>query len=131
MTKDNERYSRGRALFEALEPTALRALEDAFADIAPDLVRYAVEFPFGDIYHRPGLAKRDRQIATLACLATRGDAADQLRVHIRIALAMGIGAGEITETFIQLAPYAGFPTAINAVAALRAELVEGSADNQR
>ena len=31
-----------------------------------DVGRYMVEFPYGDIYSRPGLAVRDREIATFA-----------------------------------------------------------------
>lgn len=38
--------------------------------VAPlrDLGRYMVEFPYGDIYSRDGLAARDREIATIAML---------------------------------------------------------------
>ena len=120
MTEDEaSRYARGIELFRKLNPAAAKALEEALHPIAPDLARYASEFAFGDVYARDGLSKRERQIATLACLATRGDADGQLRVHLEIARSLGLSDEEIVEIFIQLAPYAGFPTAINAVLALK------------
>ncbi len=117
---DETAEARGMALFRALNPEAVERMEAALGDVAPDLMRYAAAFPFGEIYARDGLDKRERQIATLACLATRGDATEQLKVHIGIARALGISDAEIAEVFIQLAPYAGFPSAINAVLALKA-----------
>ena len=124
MNQDQE--ARGLAAFQALNPDAVATLQAALSDIAPDLFRYAVSFPFGEIYQRGGLSKRDRQIATVVCLATRGDAAAQLDVHIGIALKLGIAPEELAETFIQLIPYAGFPTAINATLALRAHVAKNS-----
>ena len=60
-----------------------------------------------------------RHTSRVACNATRGDADGQLRVHLEIARSLGLSDEEIVEIFIQLAPYAGFPTAINAVLALK------------
>ena len=118
MKQNDERFERGMALFRSLNASAADRMEASLGDVAPDLMRYAAEFAFGDIYGRGGLSKRDRQLVTLACLATRGDATDQLEVHIRVALQLGITREEIAEAFIQLAPYAGFPSAINAAMTL-------------
>ena len=126
MSAVSERYSRGLDLFRELHPKAATQLDAAFGDIAPDLMRYVVEFPFGEIYQRPGLAKRERQIATIACLATRGDARDQLKIHLRIGLNIGITRQELVEVNLQLIPYAGFPAAINAMNTL-ADLVQEDA----
>ncbi|MCL4491235.1 MAG: carboxymuconolactone decarboxylase family protein, partial [Nitrospirae bacterium] len=38
---------------------------ESLKDIAPDLGRYTIEFPFGDIYLRPGLDLKSREIATV------------------------------------------------------------------
>jgi 4-carboxymuconolactone decarboxylase len=85
--------------------------------IAPlgDLGRYIVEFAFGDIYDREGLSLRDRELATVAALTVLGGREPQLRVHIGAALNVGLTREEIEETIIQTVPYAGFPTAINAM----------------
>lgn len=124
-TTETSAFDRGMALFKELNAPAAERMEVALSAVAPDLMRYAAAFPFGEIYARGGLEKRDRQLVTLACLATRGDARDQLKVHIGIALNMGLSKDEIAESFIQLAPYAGFPTAINAALALR-EVLESA-----
>lgn len=58
------------------------------ADIAPDFARYLVEFAFGDIYARPGLDLRSRQIATVAALTALG-APPQLKAHVSGALLAG------------------------------------------
>lgn len=119
MTDEDDRYARGRALFHELNPKAVEGLEEALGDVSPDLVRLAAELPFADIFSRSGLDKRTRQLIILASLATRGDAATQLSVHIRIALNLGLTPAEIAEAFLQLAPYSGFPTSINATLALK------------
>lgn len=56
------------------------------ADIAPDFVRYLIEFPFGDIYSRPALDLKSREIAVFAALTAMGNAQPQLKVHIHGAL---------------------------------------------
>ncbi len=85
--------------------------------VAPlgDLGRYIIEFAFGDIYSREGLSLRDRELATVAALTVMGGREPQLKVHIGAALNVGLTEDEIKETIIQTVPYAGFPTAINAM----------------
>ena len=85
--------------------------------VAPlgDLGRYIVEFAFGDIYNREGLSLRDRELATVAALTAMGGREPQLKVHVGAALNVGLTQKEIEETIIQTVPYAGFPTAINAM----------------
>ncbi len=92
---------------------------DALADIAPDFATYIFEFPFGDIYCRPGLAVRDREIATIAALAAVGTATPQLKVHIEAGLNVGLSREEITEILMQMAVYAGFPAALNGLFAAK------------
>jgi 4-carboxymuconolactone decarboxylase len=92
---------------------------DALANIAPDFAHYLIEFPFGDIYTRPGLSLRDREIATIAALCTLGTAAPQLKVHIHAGLNVGITRDEITEILMQMAVYAGFPAALNGLFAAK------------
>lgn len=91
----------------------------ALADIAPDFADYVLEFPFGDIYSRPGLDLRAREIATIAALAAMGNAAPQLKVHIEAGLNVGLSREEITEILMQMAVYAGFPAALNGLFAAK------------
>jgi 4-carboxymuconolactone decarboxylase len=73
----------------------------------------AIEFPFGDIYCRPGLDLKSREIATVAALTALGSATPQLKVHIHGALNVGLSRREVVEAIIQMAVYVGFPAALN------------------
>ena len=81
--------------------------------------RYLVEFPFGDIYSRPGLDLRAREIATIAALTAMGNAVPQLKVHIQAGLNVGLGHQEIVEIIMQMAVYACFPAALNGLFAAK------------
>ena len=91
----------------------------ALAEVAPDFATYLLEFPFGDIYSRPGLDLRSREVATIAALAAMGNAAPQLKVHIEAGLNVGLSREEITEIIMQMAVYAGFPAALNGLFAAK------------
>lgn len=88
-------------------------------DIAPDFANYILEFPFGDIYSRPGLDLRAREIATIAALTAMGNATPQLKVHIEAGLNVGLSKEEVIEIIIQMAVYAGFPAALNGLFAAK------------
>ncbi|WP_340118914.1 carboxymuconolactone decarboxylase family protein [Pelagibius sp. 7325] len=89
------------------------------ADIAPDFATYILEFPFGDIYSRPGLGLREREIASIAAMAAMGTAPAQLKVHIAAGLNVGLSREEIVEILMQMAVYAGFPAALNGLFAAK------------
>ena len=116
---DDTRYQRGLAQLEAVSGLHGTKVIQSLDDIAPDLGRYIVEFAYGDIFARPGLDKRTRELATVAALSAMGTAAPQLKVHMQAALHVGASQQEIIETIIQMIPYAGFPAALNAVAIAR------------
>jgi 4-carboxymuconolactone decarboxylase len=81
--------------------------------IAPDFATYLIEFPFGDIYSRPGLDLKTRELAVVAALTAMANAAPQLKVHIHGAMNVGSSRQEVIEIIIQMAVYAGFPAALN------------------
>lgn len=114
-TKSSERYVRG---LRKLTDVDGRDGEEIVAPLG-DLGRYIVEFAFGDIYSRPGLALREREIATVSALTVMGGREPQLRVHLNAALRAGLSAAEVEEVILQTVPYAGFPSAINALNLLR------------
>ncbi|WP_090551790.1 carboxymuconolactone decarboxylase family protein [Paraburkholderia caballeronis] len=113
------RLERGRRILSEIDGHAGERVVDALADIAPDFARYLLEFPFGDIYARPGLDVRAREIATIAALTALGNAGPQLKVHIAAGLNVGLDRREIVETIIQMAVYAGFPAALNGLFAAK------------
>ena len=115
----NERYERGLRKLTEIDAGAVGGMVANLQDVAPDFARYLVEFPFGDIYSRPGLDLHSRQIATVAALTALGTASPQLKVHIDGALNVGCTREEIIEVIIQMAVYAGFPAALNGLAAAK------------
>jgi 4-carboxymuconolactone decarboxylase len=72
----------------------------------------------GDIYSRPGLDLKSREIATVAMLITLGNAEPQLKFHINGVLNV-CSRKEIVEVIIQMAVHAGFPAALNAISLAR------------
>ncbi len=117
MTED--RYERGWKKFQEIDGKAGERVVESLKDIAPDLGRYIIEFPFGDVYSRPGLDLKSREIATVAALIALGNARPQLKVHIHGALNVGCTREEVIEIIIQMAVYAGFPAALNAMFAAK------------
>jgi 4-carboxymuconolactone decarboxylase len=116
---NNLRYERGLARLQQIDGEGGIKVVESLAGIAPDFARLLIEFPFGDIYSRPGLDLRSREIAVVAALTAMGNAAPQLKVHIQGALNVGVTRTEIVETIMQMAVYAGFPAALNGLAAAR------------
>jgi 4-carboxymuconolactone decarboxylase len=113
------RLQRGQRALAEIDGEAGAKVIAALADIAPDFATYLFEFPFGDIYSRPGLDFRAREIATIAALTALGNAAPQLKVHIEAGLNVGLSREEITEVIMQMAVYAGFPAALNGLFAAK------------
>jgi len=113
------RLERGKRALADIDGEAGHKVIAALADIAPDFANYIFEFPFGDIYCRPGLDLRAREIATIAALTAMGNATPQLKVHIEAGLNVGLTQEEITEIIMQMAVYAGFPAALNGLFAAR------------
>lgn len=108
-----DRYKRGLEKLEKVNQEDAKRVIESLQDIAPDFARYLVEFPFGDIYSRPGLDSKLREIAIVAALASLGNAAPQLKAHIASALNVGCSREEVVEVIMQIAVYAGFPAALN------------------
>jgi 4-carboxymuconolactone decarboxylase len=124
----NERYRRGLAKLEEIDGAAGDRVLAGLAAIAPDFAAYVVEFPFGDIFSRPGLDLRTRELATVAALTAMGTAPAQLRVHIQGALNVGATREEILEIVMQMAVFAGFPAALNGLAAAKEAFAAGAAE---
>ena len=180
---EKNRYERGLAILRevaaAEEPQVLGDL----ADVAPDLGRYLVEFAYGDVYARPGMSLRRRELAAVAALGALANATPQLRfhaqgarnagateleinearsgqtsgalgaqdreivavarltalgtprrlellVHIHGLLDAGGSPGDVVETILLMAVFAGFPAALNGMAAAAQAFAERSAQGR-
>ena len=103
-------------------PAALKMIEDLFPTVGmkrveamrridPEFCRMFQDFVYGGLYTRTVLDQRVRELCALAALAVIGKPT-QLRSHIRAAFLAGATWAEVTEVFIQVTTYAGFPAAI-------------------
>jgi 4-carboxymuconolactone decarboxylase len=125
---ESERYRRGWEVLRALDAAQSEKVLANLREIAPDFAKYVVEFPFGDIYSRPGLDLKTRELAAVAALTAMGNASPQLKVHIGYALTAGSSREEVLEVIMQMAVYAGFPAALNGLYAAKEVFQQPRAD---
>lgn len=113
MNRD-ERYQYGMKVLEQVDGEAGQRIVDSLADTSPELGHQVVAWAFGDMYARPELPPRERQLVTLGVLAALGGCEIELEVHINAALNVGLTPIEISEALLHTAVYAGMPRSINA-----------------
>ena len=83
--------------------------------VAPALERYTQGVLLGDLWKRPGLSARDRSLITLSVLIARNQT-QEFSSELNRALDNGVKASEISEIITHLAFYAGWASAMSAVA---------------
>jgi 4-carboxymuconolactone decarboxylase len=116
---ENERFRRGWERLREVDADMGERMIESVQDVAPDLGRYVVEFAYGDIYSRPVLDLRQRQLVTISALTSLGGAEPQLEVHVNGGLNVGLAAREIVEAMLHCLPYTGFPRVLNAIFAAK------------
>ncbi|MEZ9746695.1 carboxymuconolactone decarboxylase family protein [Vibrio splendidus] len=121
---NQSRFDIGLERLNHIDGEAGQQVIESLQDICPDLAKYTIEYPFGDIYSRPGLDLKSREIATVAALTALGNCALQLKVHLNAALNVGCSEEEIKEVILQMSVYAGFPAALNGMFAFKEVLAE-------
>ncbi|MEU9042962.1 MULTISPECIES: carboxymuconolactone decarboxylase family protein [unclassified Kitasatospora] len=109
-----ERFEHGMEVLERIDGEVGRRVVQSLDDISPELGHQIVAWGFGEIYSRPQLAPRDRQLVTLGMLTALGGCEPQLEVHINASLNVGLTPEEIVEALLHSAGYCGFPKALNA-----------------
>ena len=117
----NTKYEIGLANLEKIDGQAGHKVIESLQDV---LAKYTIEYPFGDIYNRPGLDLKSREIATVAALTVLGNCQPQLKVHIHAALNVGCTEEEVKEVILQMSVYAGVPAALNGMFAVKDVLNE-------
>ncbi|WP_131857948.1 carboxymuconolactone decarboxylase family protein [Bosea sp. BK604] len=118
-----ERRRRGedvmRTLNQGQPQPALEGLRRDFPDLADAITDYAL----GDVWGRPGLDHRTRQLAAVSAFAALGNQ-PFLRVHAGYALNLGVSEAELKEIVHLTTVHAGFPRAIEAAQTLGALFAE-------
>jgi len=80
-----------------------------------DFARLCVEHCYADAWGREGkLDLKTRSFVTLTVLASIGST-DELKLHVRGALALGHAPDDVVELFIHLLPYLGVPRMVHAM----------------
>jgi len=114
-----DRFEKGMEILNITNKDKIEGIFDELEDIAPDLGRFVVEFPYSELYTRKGLDLKIRELVTVAALTAMGNAEPQLKDHINAALNVGNSPEEIIEVMMQMSAYGGFPSAINGVMAAK------------
>lgn len=130
MQSEDSRYERGLAKMREMFGPGIDSALQSLAATSPDLERCLVEFPFGDIYPRPGLDLKTREMLTVAALTVLGYPQAELKEHIRGALNVGCTPDQILEIILQMAVYAGFPAALEAVRTAASVIGESAEANR-
>jgi 4-carboxymuconolactone decarboxylase len=124
----SERFQRGWQRLMEVDAEGGERVIESLKDVAPDLGRYVVEFAYGEIYQRPVLDLRQRQLVTISALTTLGGAEPQLEVHINAGLNVGLTARQVVEAILHCIPYTGFPRVLNAILVAKRVFAERDVD---
>lgn len=88
-----------------------QALQNADPFSLP-LQEFVTQYAWGDVWNRPGLARRERSLLVLGML-TALNRPHELKLHLRGALNNGVTREEIREALLQSAVYCGAPAAMD------------------
>lgn len=94
--------------FETLRQMGCEGVMQNQKDLYPDLYNLSVGYLFGEIWSRPHLTLRERELITMASNIALARSVGT-HTHYRIAQHIGITKEEIMELIIQVGHYAGWP----------------------
>jgi len=111
---ERERYEKGMAVRRAVLGDAhvdrATAARTPFTEDFQDLI---TRYVWGEIWTRPGLPRHTRSLVTMAMLIAM-HREEELRFHVRGAIANGVTPDEMKELLLQAAMYCGVPAASSA-----------------
>ena len=124
MTDYEERQKRGEAVLKELgwRNDDVGKVKKAF----PEFWEMTVGHLFGDVWSRPGLSLRERELITLAALIALARPTGP-KPHFKHAFHIGITKEEILEIIMHVGHYAGWNSAIHAILQLT-EVLENEDD---
>lgn len=111
---ERQRYEEGlktrrTVLGDAHVDAALKKRNEFTETFQNFLTRYA----WGEVWSRPGLPKETRSLLTLAMMVAL-NRPEEMRMHLRAALNVGVTRDQIKEVLLQSALYCGLPAANSA-----------------
>jgi len=121
-----ERHRRGLDVYRTIRSDPSLDLEQTaqgMASVMGAIASFSIDHVLGDIWSRPGLARRDRSLVSVTALSCLGSEAE-LRTHLVGALNHGVEVDEIEEVMLHLCGYAGYPRALEGMRAAMAIFAE-------
>ncbi|HKN96069.1 MAG TPA: 4-carboxymuconolactone decarboxylase [Pseudonocardiaceae bacterium] len=88
---------------------------ETMTDFSKDFQEFITRYAWGSVWTRPGLERKTRSCLTIAMLAALGHH-NELALHVRAGLRVGLTPDDIREVLMQVAVYAGVPAANSAFA---------------
>jgi 4-carboxymuconolactone decarboxylase len=125
-----ERQQRGDAVIRSLNNGVPQPTLERMREQFPFLAEATEAYALGDVWSRPGLDNRTRQLAAVAVFAAMGETA-LMKVHAGYALNVGVSEEELKEIIYMVTVPAGFPRAITASQALSQLFAERRAAPRR
>ena len=110
---DKDRFERGLAVRR--EVLGAEYVDKSIAsadDFNQPFQELVTEYCWGEIWTRPGLARKTRSLINLAML-TALNRPHEVKIHIKGALNNGVSKNEIKEVLLQTAIYCGVPAALD------------------
>lgn len=113
-----ESYEQGIEQLETmLGEERAQQIAKRFRELSPVFEQEAVAVVFGRTWARTGIDRKIRSLCSIAILASLGRVG-ALRIVFELALKNGATREEITEVLLQVAIYAGYPAALDALVVL-------------
>lgn len=110
-----EKYLKGLELFNKVHTESVKEGLDELTKISPALAEMSIEWVFSDIYSRPQLDLKTRELINIAALVVKPDTDSQIRNHTLAALNVGCSSEQIKEAVLQMTIICGFPNVVNAM----------------
>ncbi|SOC40392.1 4-carboxymuconolactone decarboxylase [Rhizobium subbaraonis] len=108
-----ERLTRGDSVIRSLNNGETQPTLERMREEFPFLAEATEAYALGDVWSRPGLDNRTRQLAAVAAFAAIGERVF-MKVHAGYALNIGVTEEELKEIVYMVTVPAGFPKAIAA-----------------
>jgi 4-carboxymuconolactone decarboxylase len=113
----SDRLKRGEEILSTLNAGKAQATLEGLRQEFPFLADAITGYALGDVWSRPVLDHRTRQIAAVAAFAALGHR-PFMKIHAGYALNLGVTAEELKEVVYLTTVHAGFPRAIEAAQTL-------------
>lgn len=94
-----DKYEQGRKVLETLTKTPQSKPSPGFGEFSPRIDAFLKEHLFADIFDSDVLTYQQREMVTIAALASMDGVAPQLQAHIGMGMNTGITKNQLTEIF--------------------------------